>query len=73
MPVISSSLGWMQNPEDGYHGLDIVDTAKAIKEKDGRKYLDMDEKDRLAAFKVIALKEKLDVIKKDLGRPARNL
>ena len=54
-------------PEDGYHGLDIVDTAKAIKEKDGRKYLDMDEKDRLAAFKVIALKEKLDVIKKDLG------
>ena len=30
-------------PEDGYHGLDIVDTAKAIKEKDGRKYLDMDE------------------------------
>lgn len=54
-------------PEDGYHGLDIVDTAKAIKEKDGRKYLDMDEKDRLAAFKIIALKEKLDVIKKDLG------
>ena len=32
-------------PEDGYHGQDIIDTARHILEKDGKKYLDMDEKE----------------------------
>jgi arginyl-tRNA synthetase len=53
-------------PEDGYHGYDIVETAKGILERDGKKYLDMPEKERLAAFKKIGLEEKLNVIKKDL-------
>lgn len=53
-------------PKDGYHGQDIIDTARHILEKDGKKYLDMDEKDRLAIFKDLGLKEKLAALKKDL-------
>lgn len=53
-------------PEDGYHGQDIIDTARHILERDGKKYLDMDEKDRLAVFKDLGLKEKLAALKKDL-------
>lgn len=53
-------------PEDGYHGQDIIDTARHIMEKDGRKYLDMDEKERLSIFKELGLKEKLAALKKDL-------
>lgn len=55
-------------PENGYHGQDIVETAKAILDRDGRKYLDMSEEDRLAAFKTIALEEKLAALKRDLER-----
>lgn len=54
-------------PENGYHGRDIVDTAKAIIEKDGEKYLAMTEEERLAAFRTIALEEKLAALKKDLA------
>ena len=46
-------------PDDGYHGQDIV-------ERDGKKYLDMDEKERLSIFKELGLKEKLAALKKDL-------
>lgn len=53
-------------PEDGYHGQDIIDTARHIMEKDGKKYLDMDEKERLSIFKELGLKEKLAALKKDL-------
>lgn len=53
-------------PEDGYHGVDIVETAQAILDRDGKKYLDMSEEERLAVFKDIALVEKLNAIKKDL-------
>lgn len=52
--------------EDGYHGQDIIDTARHIMEKDGKKYLDMDEKERLSIFKELGLKEKLAALKKDL-------
>lgn len=54
-------------PENGYHGRDIVDTAKAIIERDGEKYLAMTEEERLAAFRTIALEEKLAALKKDLA------
>lgn len=54
-------------PENGYHGRDIVDTAKAIIEKDGEKYLAMTEEERLAVFRTIALEEKLAALKKDLA------
>ena len=53
-------------PEDGYHGQDIIDTARHILEKDGKKYLDMDEKERLEIFKKLGLEEKLAALKKDL-------
>ena len=53
-------------PDDGYHGQDIVETARHILERDGKKYLDMDEKERLSIFKELGLKEKLDALKKDL-------
>lgn len=53
-------------PDDGYHGQDIVETARHILERDGKKYLDMDEKERLSIFKELGLKEKLAALKKDL-------
>lgn len=53
-------------PENGYHGADIIDTARAIIEQDGDKYLQMDEKDRLEIFKDRAYEEKLKALKRDL-------
>lgn len=55
-----------QVPDDGYRGKDIIDTAQVIKDRDGDKYLHMDEGARLAALKEIALKEKLECLKRDL-------
>ena len=53
-------------PENGYHGADIIDTARAIIEQDGDKYLQIDEKDRLEIFKNRAYEEKLKALKRDL-------
>ena len=53
-------------PENGYHGADIIDTAKRIIKKDGDTYLHMDEAERLSIFKELALKEKLAALKEDL-------
>ena len=53
-------------PENGYHGADIIDTARAIIEQDGDKYLQMDEKERLEIFKNRAYEEKLKALKRDL-------
>ena len=55
-------------PEDGYHGYDIIDTAKRIVENEGDKYLNMATKDRLAVFRSLALKEKLAILKEDLEK-----
>lgn len=54
-------------PENGYHGADIIDTAKRIQKKDGDRYLNMSEEERLAIFKELALKEKLAALKEDLA------
>lgn len=54
-------------PENGYHGQDIIDTAKGIVERDGDKYLAMDEESRLKEFRAIGLKEKTDNLKRDLS------
>lgn len=54
-------------PEDGYHGQDIVDTAKRILDKEGDKYLDMDEEERLKIFQDLAYVEKLAALKEDLA------
>ena len=53
-------------PENGYHGKDIIDTAKRIISKDGDKYLHMQESERLKIFKELALKEKLKALREDL-------
>ena len=53
-------------PENGYHGADIIDTAKRIIKKDGDKYLSMPSEERLSVFKELALKEKLAALKEDL-------
>ena len=53
-------------PENGYHGHDIIDTAKRIIAKDNDKYLNMSDEERLAIFKELALKEKLAALKEDL-------
>ena len=54
-------------PENGYHGADIIDTAKRIVGADGEKYLSLSEEQRLVVFKEIALKEKLAQLKEDLA------
>ena len=54
-------------PENGYHGQDIIDTAKRIIKKDGDLYLKMPETERLTIFKELALKEKLAALKEDLA------
>ena len=54
-------------PENGYHGQDIIDTAKRIIKKDGDLYLKMPKTERLTIFKELALKEKLAALKEDLA------
>lgn len=54
-------------PEDGYHGQDIIDTAQRLIDKDGSKYLNMPERERLDLFKELALQEKLAALKEDLA------
>lgn len=53
-------------PADGYHGQDIVDTARRLLEREGDKYLALSEAERLAAFRELALAEKLAALKEDL-------
>lgn len=53
-------------PENSYHGADITDTAKRIKDKDGDRYLKLSEDERLKIFKDLAYKEKLAALKEDL-------
>ena len=53
-------------PENGYHGHDIIETAQRIIKKYGKKFLNMDEKERLEQFKTIAYKEKLAALREDL-------
>lgn len=54
-------------PEDGYHGQDIVDTAQRIIDKEGDKYLNMEEDERLKIFQDLAYVEKLAALKEDLA------
>ncbi|WP_296826067.1 arginine--tRNA ligase [uncultured Megasphaera sp.] len=54
-------------PENGYHGHDIIETAQAIIDQDGDKYLDMPEEERLDLFKDRAYVEKLKALKRDLA------
>jgi arginyl-tRNA synthetase len=53
-------------PEDGYHGADIVDTARRIVEQAGARYLLIDPAERLKVFKELAREEKLAQLREDL-------
>ena len=53
-------------PEDGYHGPDIIEIAKEIKEKDGDRYLNMPEEEAVLALKEVGRALELDRIKRDL-------
>ena len=54
-------------PEDGYHGADIIDTAKKIIERDGDKYVNLPEDARLKILQDLAYADKLAELKKDLS------
>ena len=54
-------------PEDGYHGPDVIEIAKEIKEKDGDKYLNMPEEEAVLALKEVGRELELNRIKKDLA------
>ncbi|MCD7975561.1 MAG: arginine--tRNA ligase [Phascolarctobacterium sp.] len=53
-------------PENGYHGFDIIETARRIVRIYGDRFLQMSEEERLEEFRTIALKEKLAAVKEDL-------
>lgn len=53
-------------PEDGYHGPDVIEIARQIKETDGDKYLNMPEEEVIKIFMDLGKKLELERIKKDL-------
>ena len=55
-------------PEDGYHGEDICDHAKAFIAIHGDKYLHTDEKERKAALVDYALEKNITALREDLER-----
>ena len=55
-------------PEDGYHGDDIRELARAFYEKEGDKYLDCDEKTRHDALAQFGLSVNIPKMKADLAR-----
>ena len=59
---------WEGFPEDAYHGLDIVDLAMEIIERDGDKYLALDEEARKQAFISYGLPKNIALLKEHLLR-----
>ncbi len=55
-------------PEDGYHGDDIKEHAKAFIEINGDKYLNMDEAERKSALVEYALEKNITALREDLER-----
>ena len=55
-------------PEDGYHGDDIREHAKAFIEIEGDKYLDTDSETRKKALVAYALEKNVDSLKSDLEK-----
>ncbi len=54
-------------PENGYHAVDIIDTAKKIVAEYGDKYLNLPEDERLRILMDLAYADKLAELKKDLA------
>ena len=52
--------------KEGYHGADIIDTARRIIARDGDKYLNLPEDERIKALGELAYVDKLLELKKDL-------
>jgi arginyl-tRNA synthetase len=55
-------------PEDGYHGEYMNDLARAIRDRHGKKYLDMDPEQATAAIGEVALETMVDSIRDSLDR-----
>ena len=53
-------------PEDGYRGDYMNDLARAIRDRDGDKYLEMDEKKAVAAIGEVALETMVETIRQSL-------
>ncbi len=50
-------------PEDGYHGKDVIDIAKNLKNEIGRQFVEADEKEAIAYFRKIGTEYELKKIK----------
>ena len=59
---------WEGFPEDAYHGLDIVDLAAEIIERDGDKYLALPEEERKQAFISYGLPKNIALMREHLLR-----
>lgn len=55
-------------PEDGYHGDDIKELAKAFYDAHGDKFRDVGEEERLSALATFGLERNIPKMKDDLGR-----
>ncbi|MGY3718107.1 arginine--tRNA ligase [Sutcliffiella cohnii] len=53
-------------PEDGYHGADIIEIGKALKEEYGDKFVNESEEDRLKFFREYGLKYEMGKLQQDL-------
>lgn len=53
-------------PEDGYHGPDIIEIAKEIKDSEGDKWLNVSEEEAVEHFSIAGRQKELDRIKADL-------
>ena len=64
MPEFDVPEGALVFPENGYRGPDIIETAKAIAEREGFDTLNaMNEADRVALFKEEGLKRKISSLR----------
>ena len=59
---------WEGFPEDAYHGLDIVDLAMEIIDRDGGRYLSLGEEERKQAFIAYGLPKNIALMKEHLLR-----
>ncbi|WP_408008671.1 arginine--tRNA ligase [Pseudalkalibacillus sp. A8] len=54
-------------PEDGYYGKDIIRFAKEVAEKEGDKYVHLNQEERIRYFREYGLEKQLEKIKEDLA------
>jgi len=54
-------------PEDGYHGVDLIEIAEKIKVEEGNKYVELAKEDSFIYFREYGLREELQKLKDDLN------